>query len=60
MLRFNSIERSLNGLDQQLRAHDGQRQDKVVESIQNTALEMKQAIVKNRQAVLGSKVDTFA
>ncbi len=60
MLRFNSLERSMTSLDQQLRSHDKDRQDKVVQTIQNTALEMKQAAVVRREKLVGSIVDTFA
>lgn len=60
MLRFSSIERSMTSLDNQLRSHEKDRQDKVVQSIQNTALEIKQASVTRRENLIGSIVDTFA
>lgn len=60
MLRSNAIEQSMRGLDDQLRQHQVDRQNMVIEAIQNNALEMQQAAVRRQQTMIGSIVNTYA
>lgn len=60
MITRMSIDRQMGSLDEQLRNAQNATQQKVVEAIQNVALEIKQSAVTQRQNRIGSMVDTFA
>ncbi|WIM06718.1 MAG: hypothetical protein OHM77_05480 [Candidatus Nitricoxidivorans perseverans] len=60
MLQRMAIERNLSSLDERIRSKMNSNQQRVVEKIQQNALELKQTAVYQREGFLGTFVDLFA
>lgn len=60
MLQRVAIERNLSGLDDRIRSKINSNQERVVEKIQQNALQLKQSAVSQREGFLGTFIDLFA
>lgn len=60
MLSHVNINKQMSNLDERIRNHVDQKQQRVVQAIQQTDIAFKEAAIKARQTYVGSVIDTYA